>query len=258
MKTIITILLTSLFSALSFGQVNQYDRPASTSYRNTYVPMDFNSLYKLADAAEARKQREEQIQKEKITNSINQVKSYYGSASTFPDIIKDGWHNVISTNNYDFCEERKVYVLNNKVVKYVIDDWMERKISYQSVITKAKAMIQTIQDDGSKSDMLDLYFIEDIGNPNNYVSPPLIPGKVCFWTNVKKGGEIKVFIEDRYYGSVTSYFSDEDKPTCAQYGTLVFEYKPGVYSYKAYNDKRTWSGFITITSDACKLECFNK
>ena len=170
MRTFSSLLFLLTLSIFSYGQVNQYDQPASTNFRNTYVPIDFNALNRVAEAAEARKLRNEQIQKEKIKNLINQVKSYYSSVSAFPEKINDGWHKVISTNNYDFCEERKVYISNNKVTKYIIDDWIEKKVSYSSVVYKAKSMLQLIEDNGSNGDMVDLYFIEDISNPNSRIT----------------------------------------------------------------------------------------
>lgn len=257
MKTFSSILFLLTLSIFSYGQVNQYDQPASTNFRNTYVPIDFNALNRVAEAAEARKLRNEQIQKEKIKNLINQVKSYYSSVSTFPEKINDGWHKVISTNNYDFCEERKVYVSNNKVIKYIIDDWIEKKVSYSSVVYKAKSMLQLIEDNGSNGDMVDLYFIEDISNPNSYVTPPVRPGKISFWSSLKRGGPISVYIEDTYIGEISSYFS-EGTPNCGQNGTLVFEYKPGTYKFRASNSNLTWKGTITITADICKLQGLSK
>ena len=257
MKAFSNILFLLLVSIYCFGQVNQYDRPASANFRNTYVPIDFNALNRVAEAAEARKIRNEQIQKEKVKSAINQVKSYYSSFSTFPEKINDGWHKVISTNNYDFCEERKVYVSNNKVVKYVIDDWIEKKVSYFSVVNKAKSMLQLAEDDGSNGDMVELYFIEDISNPNSYISPPVRPGKISFWSNFKRGGAIRVYIEDVYIGAISSYYS-KSTPNCGQDGTLIFEYKAGTYKFEASNKNRTWSGTVTITADTCKLHGFTK
>ena len=69
---------------------------------------------------------------------MNQVKAYYSSLTSYPEKISDGWHKVISMNNYDFCAERKVYVSNNKITKYVIDDWMKKNF-YPVTINKAKS-----------------------------------------------------------------------------------------------------------------------
>ena len=257
MKKLNFILCFLLISIYGLTQVNQYSQPASGNFRNTYVPIDFNALNNVASAMQARNERQEQIRKEKVKNLIAQVKTYYNSVTSYPEKLNDGWHKVISTNNYDLCEERKVYISNNKIIKCVIDDWAEKKISYSSVVNKAKSMIQLINDDGSNGDMLELYFIEDISNPNTYVSPPVGSGKVSFWSSLKRGGAISVYIEDTYIGEINSYFS-EGSPNCGQSGTLQFEYKPGSYSYKATNDNLTWTGTITITAGSCSLKGLTK
>jgi len=257
MKKINFILFLLLISIYGFTQVNQYSQPASANFRNTYVPIDFNALNNATSAMQARNERQEQMRKEKVKNLIEQVKTYYNSVTSFPEKLNDGWHKVISTNNYDLCQERKVYISNNKIIKYVIDDWAEKRISYSSVVYKAKSMIQLINDDGSNGDMLEIYFIEDISNPNVYVSSPVGSGKVSFWSSVKRGGAISIYIEDTYIGEINSYFS-EGAPNCGQSGTLLFEYKPGTYKYKATNDNLTWSGTITISAGDCSLKGLSK
>jgi hypothetical protein len=257
MKRTNIILSFLLISIYCFTQVNQYDQPASTNFRNTYVPIDFNALNRASSAMQARNDRNEQIKKEKLKNAIDQLKTYYNSLTTYPEKINDGWHKVISTNNYDLCVERKVYISNGKVSKYVIDDWAEKKISYSSVIYKAKSMVQLINDDGSNGDMVELYFIEDISNPNSYVSEPVSSGKVCFWSNMKRGGAISVYIEDTYIGEINQYFS-KGSPNCGQSGTLAFEYKPGTYNFKATNSNLTWNGKITISAGNCSLQGLSK
>ena len=134
---------------------------------------------------QAQYERDEQQKKEKAVGMMSQVKAYYNSLTTFPDKISDGWHKVISMNNYDFCQERKVYVVDNKITKYVIDDWMEKSFSYSPVINKAKAMGQLVNDDGSSADMVELYFLEYINNPNAVTSTPTGSGKISFWTSWK-------------------------------------------------------------------------
>lgn len=68
------------------------------------------------------------LKKEKAQNMMEQINTYYNAVESYPQTIKDGWHNVYATNRYDFCDIRKVYVENNKITKYVIDDWFYRPI----------------------------------------------------------------------------------------------------------------------------------
>jgi hypothetical protein len=226
-------------------------------YQSTYVAPDYSLLLKALEMKQAQYERNEQLKKEKAIGMMNQVKAYYNSLTTLPERIPDGWYKVISMNNYDFCDERKVYVSNNKVTKYIIDDWIDRKISYPVSINKGKAMIQLILDDGSNGDMVELYFLEYINNPNAYTSAPVGSGKVSFWTNWKRSGNMKLYFDGMYVGTFTSYF-ENGTPVCGQTGTLTVEYKPGTYSFKATSEggfsTKTWSGTVTITAGGCFLQ----
>jgi hypothetical protein len=209
----------------------------------------------------AQYEKNEQLKKEKAIAMMSQVKTYYNSLQTYPVKIPDGWHKVISMNNYDFCEERKVYVTNNQVTKYVIDDWNERKVSYPSNINKAKAIVQLKLDDGTNGDLVELYFLEYINNPNSYTSPPVAPGKISFWTRWKNAGSMVLYLEDMYVEKFDSYFP-EGTPNCGQKGTVTVTYKPGTYKFKVVSDglwsTKTWEGTVTIYAGGCQLQELKK
>jgi len=239
------------------GLYSGYSGTNNQKSENNDDAFEYNLLLKALEINQAQVEKNQQIKKEKTIIFMNQVKSYYNSLNTYPDNISNGWHKVISTNNYDFCEERKVYVENNKVTKYVINDWIYRNLSFSTEINKAKSMVQTQLDNGSKGDMVDLYFLEFINNPNSYTAPPVGSGKICFWSNVKRGGTISIYVENTFIGELTSYFK-EGTPDCEQSGTLTFKYKTGTYKFTASNDNSSWEGTITITEDECSLMCIGK
>jgi hypothetical protein len=230
-------------------------------YQSTYVSPNYDLLIKTLEMKQARYERNEQIKKEKAIGLMNQVKSYYNSLNTYPTKINNGWHKVISMNNYDFCEERKVYVTDNKVTKYVIDDWLSKSISYSPNINKAKSMVQLKNDDGTNGDMVELYFLEDINNPNSYVSPPVGSGKASFWTSWKRSASMKLYFDGMYVGKFKSYF-ENGTPVCGQKGTLTVTYKPGTYSYKVISEgswsTKTWTGTVTIRAGGCSLQGLKK
>ena len=230
---------------------NQQNNTTKQQYVSSYVSPNYDLLLKALEMKQVQYEKNEQIKKEKTIGMMSQVKAYYNSLNVFPDKISDGWHKVISMNNYDFCEERKVYVSNNQVTKYVIDDWKKKTISYPVTINKAKAIVQLIEDDGTTGDIVELYFLEYINNPNSYTSSPLVSGKVSFWSSAKRTGDINIYVEGDYIGKLTSYF--QSSPNCGQNETLSFEFKPGIYNYKAICDKGNWSGTIRINSDDCTL-----
>lgn len=230
-------------------------------YLPKYSTIDYGVLMKALEMRQAQYEQNEQMKKEKAVGLMNQVKAFYNSLTTFPEEISDGWHKVISTNNYDFCAERKVYVSNNKVTKYVIDDWMEKSISYPTKINNAKAMVQLVNDDGTTGDMVELYFLEFLNNPSSNTSPPSGSGKISFWTNWKNAGSMELYFDGMYIGKFSSYF-DNGSPSCGQQGTLTITYKPGTYSYKAVSSggwsTKTWDGTVTIYAGGCQLQGLTK
>lgn len=250
------------------NQSSQGYNGQSQVYTSSYSSDNYNVLLRAMEMKQAQMEmyqaqndRNKQIKQEKTLGVINQVKSYYNSLSQYPDKINDGWHKVISMNNYDFCEERKVYVENNKITKYVVDDWNSRPISYSLTISKAKTIMQLMTDDGEKGDTLELYFLDDINNPNSYVAPPIGSGKISFWTSWKNSGNLILYFDGKYVGKFTSYFS-EGSPNCGQNGTLTITYKPGTYSFRAVSEgdwsTRTWEGTVTIYENGCQLQGLTK
>lgn len=237
-------------------------------YKSTYVSPDYSLLIRAMEMRQVQYERNLEIKKQKAISLMNQVKAYYNSLSTYPENISDGWHKVIAMDNYDFCDERKVYVVGNKIIKYVADNWIEKSISYSPVISKARSMLQLIKDDGTNGGMVELYFLEDINNPNSNVPAPLSSGKASFWTSWKRAGSVTISIvqlkvgsfdtiEELKIGQFDSYFNSTPK-NCGQNGTINFEYKPGTYNYKAvgktaFGSEISWEGQIVIKENSCSL-----
>lgn len=198
----------------------------------------------------------ERINREKAVVLKQQIDNYYNSFSSYPKTISNGWYNVYVTNNYDFTEERKVYVENNIITKYVIDNWLHRSISTSFPILNGKTNIKiTYQNESS---LLTIYFLEAIANPNVYTTPPLNSGKITFWTNFNKD-YIKIYVEGDYIGTLKSNFSSESGPNCGQdSGTVIFESKPGTYNYTAKSSNYSWNGTITVTENGCSKMRLNK
>ena len=58
----------------------------------------------------------EEKTKQKALVLMQQTKSIYSSMNNYPAKIADGWHNIVATNNFDFCDYRKVFVSNNQII----------------------------------------------------------------------------------------------------------------------------------------------
>ena len=183
----------------------------------------------------------------KNKNCINQTEVYYSSFSNYPTKIIDGWHIVFSTNNSDFCSRRKVLVSNNKIIKYVIDDIKNRTVEYTLPIVNCKTTLKLKESD----DYLTVYFLDAIQNSNLNATPPLKTGKKSFWTSLKNGGDIEIFINGIFEGKINTFF--ESNPNCGQNGTFTYENIPGSYQYEAKNGLYRWSGSFTIYEENCTL-----
>lgn len=206
--------------------------------------------------AEAKKtaEREILIEREKAINRMNQIIDYYNRTKSYPSTIKDGWHIVYVMNNYDFCDQRKVYIEGNKVTKYVVDNLYHRTVTNSLPIQNAKTTIKLKESD---NDFLNVFFLDAIADPNSYSSPPEQSGKISFWTNYEKG-YLDIFVEDSYIGTLKSHFKTGN-PVCQQSGTVVYENRPGTYKFEAVSGSAKWSGTITIThGGSCNLMQLSK
>jgi hypothetical protein len=202
---------------------------------------------------EALRQKEhiDKLNREKAQGDMRMYRNYYNSMPTYPDAVRDGWHLVMALDNDDFCGERKVYVSNNRVIRYVVDNWSYRTVGTSFPITKGKSLIQLTHSDGSTSH-LEILFLNYIVNPNASTPPPLETGRVSFWTDFKYCTDVEVYFSGMYVGKFDTYFPSGN-PTCGQSGTLTVTYKPGVYYYKAKSKSGSWSGTVTIEEGSCSL-----
>lgn len=105
-----------------------------------------------------------EYKKIETTRITQQIKLNYESFYKYPENISNGWHSVMMTNNYDNYGERKVYVENNKVTKYINSQGNNIRISYPSIINRAKSQVQLVDQNGKVFDIVELYFLEYLNN----------------------------------------------------------------------------------------------
>jgi len=75
--------------------------------------------------------------------------------------------------------------------------------------------------------------------------------KVGFWTDFGKCGNVKVYVNGQFAGSLNKYFINE-LPTCDQSGTLSLNFPPGTYNIRAVDEMGYhWNNNITLGSDKC-------
>ena len=56
--------------------------------------------------------------------------------------------------------------------------------------------------------------------------------KIGFWTDFGMGGNISIYIDDRYAGTINNYFNSGE-PNCNTYGTVALNFENRIYNVKA-------------------------
>lgn len=190
---------------------------------------------------------------ELTASRLSQMLTLYNSFSNKNIAVKDGWHFVYATNQKDFCEIRRVYVVNNRIKKYVKEggiykEWDSLNIEVSTEITNCKSTIKLKSIDLFS----EMYFINVLSDSKQLADPPPATGTFSFWTNYNKE-QIHIYVENQYVGTLNSSFPN-DPPSCGQNGTVVFINKAGTYNYVAVSDKYRWSGTLTITANNCNKQ----
>ena len=230
-----------------------YDWQSAMNNLYTEEMLDLEAKKKM----EASQKAAYEEKKKKAEACSKNLKETYKGFTSYPKNISDGWHNVSITNNYDFCDDRKVLISNNKITKYFIDDWLERTIGLSGAIKEGKTIVKIKQKDGTLTELYDVYFIENIVDSTTMATAPN-PGDFSFYTSYSKGGKIDIYVEGMFAGTLDSYFDEE--AGCGEEGTVTIKYKPGTYNYvaKSQNGKYKWSGQITIVGNKCKKLALTK
>ena len=204
---------------------------------------------------ENKRKRDENVAKAQAQLAI--VKSNYSSTKNYPEKIIDGWHSVMTTDNYNYCSPAKVFVENNEIKKFVVGNWIELSKSFKTLssIKDGKALL-TIEFK-ENTDTVELYFMNDLEKPT-IVEKPLESGFISFWSDLKKADRIKIWFEGLgYLGELEERI--ESQPECSQKGTVTIPVKPGIYKFKAAGrGSIAWEGNIEIKENSCLSYLLNK
>jgi hypothetical protein len=189
---------------------------------------------------------------ENTIDRLRQMLTLYNSFKIKNKVVKDGWHIVYATDRDDFCEIRRVYVLNGRVNKYVLEGemykvWNENLLGLSTVISNCKSTIQLKGVD----QFVEIFFINVLSDWEGVGKAPSPLGKVSFWTDFSKE-EILVYVENKFVGELKLHFSN-NAPYCGQKGTINFTNNAGTYKYVAITGSGVrWEGEITISPDKCR------
>ncbi|MFL1896526.1 hypothetical protein ACJRPK_12545 [Aquimarina sp. 2-A2] len=202
------------------------------------------------------KKRERNIAKAQA--QLDLIKQKYSEIENYPDKIENGWHLVIVTDNYNYCAQAKVFTDNNRIQKFILDNYSQFDIPFDiiSPIKNAKSML-SLHLSEDITDTVEVYFMSDLDAPN-ITAKPLEPGYVCFWSDLKKAKSVKIWLDKKYYGELDKRFED-GKPDCFEFGTISLALKPGTYQFKgAGRGTISWEGTIKIKENQCLTYMLNK
>lgn len=203
-----------------------------------------------------KKQKEQQLlQKEYEKTKLASLKEIYKTFNEIPSKVKDGWHQVIITNDIDEYMERKVKVKDNKITEYFKEDWIEFGVKYSSEIDSCIALVKLIRPNGIENDDYSkVYFMDYISDTVNLAEEPVGSGSIGFWLDFKStAGPIKVYIDNLYAGQIEMYFDDGFPQNCDTKGVLNVKFKAGKHKFSATNNWRTWESEIDFVKDDCSL-----
>jgi hypothetical protein len=213
---------------------------SAPDYSLQYAVNTFAGIYK--DIERTRQAREE------ANSKISLLKTTYNSYSSHPDTITNGWHNVVATDNLNFCRDAKVLVSDNRITDFVIDNCIHLNFTSTGTIKKAKNVVTFKNFNGEKLEIAEVYFMYDIEEPV-IVAPPIEPAYVCFWT--KKSGYLteKIEIDGNLIDGVRSKLAKE--PECFGEGTVSLTLPPGRYSFRAMKSGNDHEGEVELKSGEC-------
>lgn len=250
--------------AFNMANAQTYYYYSRTEY--TYGPYYFSQSLNFIDRLiKSKEKKEEQRQmRERMSKQARDVRDYHASFDAYPDKVSDGWHSVVIVGGEEYIGDRKVLVEKSRVKRMVWDNWMEEELTFSGPIVEAMAGIRIKGGEGPLGGMVDVYFMNSLGDEPATADAPLKPGRVSFWTSMKDKelGKIYITFEDAIFGPFTEHRDWDKSPECGGTQQINVVYKPGIYSFKgvrksstsAYAQQRTlMEGKVEITEEGCTM-----
>jgi len=228
-----------------------YERPRFTYFNSSfsYATFEFSKILK-ANFNNKKEQQRLENAKQQALSKLGMIKTQYAEYTTYPAKIIDGWHSAIATDNLNFCKDVKVEVKNNKIIKFVLDNYIPMNFMATREIKNAKNVVSIKNFNDEQLNLVELFFLYDIDEPR-LVPEPIKPGYVCFWTDINKNYEqIEIKVDNIFLENFT--VSYDSKPDCFSNGMVCRILKPGTYSMTANGrGGKRWKGTFEIKENMC-------
>jgi hypothetical protein len=212
-----------------------------------YAVFMFSNIW-MENIRNKREQQRIENERQKSLAKLSMIKGQYNEYKNYPDVIIDGWHSAIATDNSNFCKDVKVFVQNNKITKFVINNYLPVNFTATREIMNAKNLITLQNFNGEQLNIIEIYFLYDI-DEQQLVSPPINPGFVCFWTNSKEYNKFRILLNNERIEQMTVRFTSE--PECFSDGMICRILKPGAYSYLIKRRGKDREGSFEIKEGKC-------
>lgn len=214
-----------------------------------YATFEFSNILKTHLKTKLAQQAKENARQQAITK-LGMIKTQYSEYTSYPKTIVDGWHSAIATDNLNFCKDVKVEVRNNKIVKFVLDNYIPMNFMATREIKNAKNIVSIKNFNDEQLNIVELFFLYDIDEPR-LVPEPIKPGYVCFWTDInRKYEDIEVQLNNVIMERFTVSYDTE--PGCFSNGMICRILKPGTYSMIADGrGGKRWKGTFEVKENMC-------
>jgi len=171
-----------------------------TPYQSPYDVGAIEQALRYRQEQHDRAVRQELAKQEQLISATNNninllMEVYKGESGNYPVSVQNGWHIVYAFIPNELCGERKVYVENNRIKHYVVDNWAYRTVTASPTITSGMSTIK-LKESGNSN--IYIMFLNYIQNRHSISTPPEPSGSVSFWTNFK-GNPIDVWVEGEIY-----------------------------------------------------------
>lgn len=239
------------FDIVSAEEDNSISHPKNTFFLGStfdYAVMEFTNVF-VENIRSKREQERVANTRKKSLAKLNIVKQQFSEYEVLPEQITDGWHRAIATDNINFCKDVKVLVKNNKIIKFVIDNYVPLNFMEIRGIKNAKGLVTLNHFNGEELNIVEIYFFYDL-EEQKIVSDPIKPGFVCFWSDMKNYEKIQITFNTVRMKNLSVQF--ESEPECFSNGTVCRILEPGFYSYIALGKGSiNWKGTFEVEENMC-------
>lgn len=213
-----------------------------------YAVYEFSNIL-WANLRNKKEQQRIELAKQQSIGKMGILKSQYSEYESYPEKIIDGWHSAIATDNMNFCKDVKVLVKDNKIIRFVIDNYIPINFMSTGEIKNAKNVITLKNFNGEQLNIVEIMFLYDI-EEQRIVPEPIKPGYVCFWSDIKNYRDILLDFDGKRMERLSVRFVSE--PDCFGKGMICRILKPGTYTYLARGKGAiSWADTFEVKENMC-------